>query len=215
MNRIKAGVAGVVVAVVVGGAIASFSAAQMNGDAAMTYDFKDPKGVNGIVFVMDSQIEPIVGMANGVGGELSYDPADPKATRGTLTLDAQSLQTSNPTMTEHLHGAEWLNVQAHPTITYTIEKVTKVAEHQDGSHALAVDGTLSLTGVKLAKSIEIHATPVPGAAERRGGGKHGDLLVLRTTFDVSRKDFQIKPDLTAEKVGPSIKIIAHITGYQK
>ena len=39
----------------------------------VTFDFADPKGVNGVAFVMDSALEPIVGAVGGIAGTVSYD----------------------------------------------------------------------------------------------------------------------------------------------
>ena len=47
--------------------------------APLTFDFKDPKSVNNVVFKTDAPLESINGTATGVSGTVTFDPADPAA----------------------------------------------------------------------------------------------------------------------------------------
>ena len=38
------------------------------------FDFKDSKRVNSLSFFLDSELEPIMGVASGISGKISYDP---------------------------------------------------------------------------------------------------------------------------------------------
>ena len=68
----------------------------------VTFDFKDPKGVNAIAFHLDSLLEPISGTANGITGSVSFDPSNPAATSGTIVVATPSLTVTNSTMRDHL-----------------------------------------------------------------------------------------------------------------
>ena len=48
--------------------------------APLAFDFKDPKGVNNVVFRTDAPLESINGTATAVSGMVTFDPADPAFT---------------------------------------------------------------------------------------------------------------------------------------
>ena len=58
--------------------------------APQTFDFKDPKGVNNAVFKLDAPLEAINGSANGVSGTVTFDAANPGATKGKIVVAANS-----------------------------------------------------------------------------------------------------------------------------
>ena len=178
-----------------------------------TFDFSDPKGVNGIVFIADSPLEPFVGMAGGLTGTVTFDPAAPAETTGALTVPVADMSVPNPTMTDHMRGEEWLGFADDAEITVHLDAVTGSETHDDGSIALSVDGRVALGSFEVTKSMTVHATHLPDAASERGGGKTGDLLVLRADFTIDRTELGIKPDMGGRKVAQSIRVIAPVTGY--
>ena len=54
--------------------------------APETFDFKDPKGVNNAVFKLDAPLEALNGTATGISGTVSFDPANPAATKGRIVV---------------------------------------------------------------------------------------------------------------------------------
>ena len=59
------------------------------------FDFKDPKKVNNVVFLLDAPLESINGTATGISGKVSFDPIKPESTAGKIVLDASSLHVDN------------------------------------------------------------------------------------------------------------------------
>jgi len=180
--------------------------------AAKEFNFKDPKGVNSVSFLLDSELEPIRGVADGIRGSLTYDPEAPAKLSGKIVIDAKSVKTSNERMTEVLHGADWLDVENHPEITFTIAKVGKSKDA--GSHRAEVEvaGTLECHGVKKELTVPISLTYLEGRAGERMRGAKGDLLVARSEFKINRKDFDIKKDYGPEVVAEEIVIRVQIVG---
>ncbi|MBB6428385.1 YceI family protein [Algisphaera agarilytica] len=179
------------------------------------FDFKDPKGVNGIVFVVDSELEPITGMIGGVAGVVSYDPADPTSFDGEITVDIGEISFIHDGMTKALKGAKWMNFSGEFPATLTFDKVVSAEPTDDEGHMLDVHGTMSFGGKELPLSVMIEVTHVADGAEKRGGAKSGDLLVLRSMFNISRLDLGINENAPTDKVGEKITVMVPIAGYSK
>lgn len=180
--------------------------------APQTFDFKDPKGVNHAKFTLDAPLETISGVANGVSGTLTVDPAKPEATSGTITVETKSLHVENPMMKDHMLGAEWLDAEKNPNITFKVKSL-KDYKMSDGKASATVVGTFSLKGVE--KEIEVPATVtlLPGKlADRTGGKMQGDLAVIRTNFTIKRSDFGINPKAPEDKVSDEVNVTLAIAG---
>lgn len=194
-------------------ALAALGAGLALHAAPISFDFKDPKGVNAIQFHLDSLLEPISGTAGGVSGTVSFDPANPGATTGKIVVAANSLVVSNATMTEHLHSKNWLDVAAHPEITFEVAKLTDVKTSGNETTATAT-GKFTLKGVTREISVPVRITHLPGAFGKRINKPEvkGDLLVVRSEFSINRGDFGIQPGNNEDKVNPVVKLTLGIVG---
>src|SRR6185369_11994141 len=103
-----------------------FSALGLSSAAPLEFDFKDPKGVNNVVFKTDAPLESINGTATGISGMVTFDPDDPAAVKGKIIVQANSLHLGNPMQKEHLHSDKWLDVMKYPEITFEVESVKNV-----------------------------------------------------------------------------------------
>ena len=180
--------------------------------APQTFDFKDPKGVNHAKFTLDAPLETISGVANGVSGTLTVDTDKPEATSGTITVETKSLHVENPLMKEHMLGADWLDAEKNPSITFKVNSL-KDFKMSDGKASATVVGAFSVKGVE--KEIEVPATVtlLPGKLGDRTGGKmQGDLAVIRTSFTIKRSDYGINPKAPEDKVADEITVTLAIAG---
>lgn len=188
-----------------------FSAASLVA-APLSFDFKDPKGVNAVQFHLDSILEPISGTAGGVTGQVSFDPAAPAATTGKIVVASSSLKVSNGTMTEHLLGEKWINAAAHPEIAFELVKLSDVKTEGNTTTANAT-GRFTLKGVTKEISVPVKLTYLPDALEKRTKpGNKGDLLVVRGEFSILRADYGIQPGQNEDKVANEIKLTLAIVG---
>ena len=196
--------------------------------AEQTFDFKDPKGVNTAQFTLDAPLKSISGNANGVSGTLTIDPAKPEATKGSIVIDAKTLNVENAMMKEHMLGAEWLDVAKNPTITFTVMSLEDFkmsgqaapapgapkGSSMDSVTATAnVKGKFSLKGVEKEIAVPATVTLLKGKLGARTGGKmQGDLMVIRTEFTIKRADYGINPKAPSDKVADDIVISLAIAG---
>lgn len=192
--------------------LALVSAAALSA-APISFDFKDPKGVNAIQFHLDSLLEPISGTAGGVSGTVSFDPAAPAATSGKIVVAAKSLVVSNSMMTEHLQSKNWIDAEAHPEITFELTKLDNVATKGNETTGTA-SGKFTLKGVTKDISVPVKITHLAGAFGKRLNKPElkGDLLVIRGEFTIKRGDYGIQPGKNEDKVNPEIKLSLGIVG---
>ncbi len=181
--------------------------------APLSFDFKDPKGVNNVLFNLDAPLEAISGTGTGIAGTVSFDPANPAATTGRITLATSSLTVGNPMMKDHLQGKMWLDVATHPEISFEATALSNVKTVGDKTTA-TVTGKLTIKGVTKELSAPVSLTYLPGKLGARMGKADlkGDLLVLRTQFSVNRSEFGIMPGKNTEKVSETIDLTLNLAG---
>ena len=179
--------------------------------APQTFDFKDPKGVNNAVFKLDAPLEAINGSASGVTGNVTFDAANPGATKGKIVVAANSLHVPNPMMKEHMHGAQWLDVAKNGEITFEAKELKNVKTTGDNTSAEVV-GTLTIKGVAKEVTAPIQLTYLKGKLGQRVPKLEGDLLVIRSNFTIKRSDFGINPSAPQDKVADEIQLTLSIAG---
>jgi len=176
-----------------------------------TFDFKDPKGVNNAVFKLDAPLEAITGSASGVSGSVTFDPENPAVAKGKIVIAASSLHVPNPTMKEHLHGNQWLDVSKHPEISFETKELKNAKTTGDATTADAV-GVLTIKGVSKEVTVPIKLTYLKGKLGQRVPKANGDLLVIRSNFAIKRSDFGINTAAPQDKVSDTIDLTLSIAG---
>lgn len=191
--------------------VATVALSNFSHAAPLTFDFKDPKGINNIVFKLDALLEAINGSTNGISGTVTADLSNPVDVKGCITVDAATLQVPNSMMKDHMLGEKWLDTAAHPTITFELKSVANIKRKGDTSTA-DVTGTFTLKGTAKEISVPIRVTYLPGKLKARGGNVDGDLLVIRANFKINRSDFKIQAGQSTDKVADDIEISLSIAG---
>jgi len=179
--------------------------------APQTFDFKDPKGVNNAIFKTDAVLESINGAANGISGTVTFDPQNPGATKGKIVVAANSLTVPNKMMNGHLFSPMWLDVEKYPAITFDVKELKNVKTNGDTTTGDAT-GTFTLHGVSKELTVPVKLTYLPDKLGQRVSNAKGDLLVVRTNFELKRSDFKINPGQGNDKVSDEINLSLSIAG---
>lgn len=179
--------------------------------APQTFDFKDPKGVNNVQFLLDAPLEPISGSASGISGTVNFDPANPAATKGKIVVDAKSLFVPNAMMKDHMHGKDWVDVANNQEIVFEAKELKNVKTTGNETTADAV-GTFSLKGVTKDITVPVKLTYLKDMLGKRMPNAKGDLLVVRANFSIKRTDFGINPTAPVDKVADKIDLTLSIAG---
>jgi polyisoprenoid-binding protein YceI len=180
--------------------------------AGTKFDFKDPKGVNAVAITMDSLLEPVTGLASGVSGELTFDPANPKGATGKITVDVASLQFVNSRYTQAALGSRALDAQTYPRMEFTLKQVKQIKTTSPTLYSGTVLGDFTCHGVTKTITIPVRATYLAGKAKDRFPRVPGDLLILRTDFKIKRSDYGIAQGLGPELVADEVEIRANLVG---
>jgi polyisoprenoid-binding protein YceI len=182
--------------------------------ATQTFDFKDPKGVNTVTFKLDAPLEAISGSANGVSGSAEFDPEHPGALKGKILVATKSMTVPNSMMKEHMDSEGWMNVATHPEITFEAESTSNV-KGDAGKWTADLTGKLTIKGTTKTVTVPVSLTLLKDAIKKRGGfkDKDGDILVVRSTFKVSRTDFGVNPGAPEDKVSNEIELGLALAGF--
>jgi polyisoprenoid-binding protein YceI len=175
------------------------------------FDFKDPKGVNNVVFNLDAPLEAVNGSANGISGSVTFDPDQPAATQGKITVASASLTVPNSMQKEHLHSTNWLAVAQYATITFEAKKLDNVKTSGTTITADA-QGAFTLKGISKEMTIPVQLTYLKDKLSARVPNMQGDLLVIRSKFSINRSDFNINPGRYEDKVSDKIELTLSIAG---
>ena len=174
------------------------------------FDFKDPKGVNSIIFQLDAPLESISGSGNQISGMVDFDPNQPGNTKGSIILKAKSLHVGNPVLKEHMHGDDWLQVAKFPNIKFTFDSLGKIKK-KGNDYIGEANGKMTIKNVTIAMVIPVKITYLKNLLEKRNRVP-GDLLIVRSKFTVHRDDFNIQKGKNLDKVANQIDIILNLAG---
>jgi polyisoprenoid-binding protein YceI len=176
------------------------------------FDFKDPKGVNNVVFRTDAPLESINGTATGISGSVNYDAASPGSLKGKIVVDAATLHVPNAMMQGHLQGAQWLDVTKNPEITFEVTSLDNV-KTDDNMTTADVTGNFTLHGITKQIAVPgVKITFLKDKLKDRFPQLQGDLLVIRASFKIKRSDFDINKGKYEDKVSDEIQLNLSIAG---
>ncbi len=184
--------------------------------APKSFDFKDPKGVNHVMFMLDAPLEFISGNGNDIYGMIEFDKEHPEKTNGEIRLAVSSLSVSSQKMTNVMKGKKWLNLAKNKEIYFKFNSI-KVNKEEDAVVHADATGVLTLMGISKEVTAPVRITLAEGVAGKRSNSKTDtrDLLVVRSDFDIKLDTFGlILNAATKLKVANDVQIKVVIAGYE-
>ena len=121
------------------------------------------------------------------------------------------MHVGNPMMKEHLHGEQWMNVAKFPEMAFEAESAANVKTEGDTTTA-DLTGTMTIKGIARKMTVPAKLTYLKDKLGARVPNLKGDLLVVRATFSVKRKDFGINAGKVEEKVADAIELNLSVAG---
>jgi polyisoprenoid-binding protein YceI len=128
-----------------------------------------------------------------VDGDYDYDPAQPLASKISMSVDAGSLDTGDPGVSRQF-AREFLDADRNPTITFTSSAI----QTTDGTHG-TVTGDLTLRGVTQPVTLDV---TYDGAASGLIGGHR---MGFSATTRIKRSQFGSKAWLG--DVGDDVQLV--------
>jgi polyisoprenoid-binding protein YceI len=100
--------------------------------------------------VMHLGFTPYYGRFSDASGKLVLSPHNPAESKLEVTIPAASISTTSDKLTGELKGADWLDAQKFPDITFRSTQVTP-----SGAGTAKVTGNLTLHGVTRPVTLDV------------------------------------------------------------
>jgi polyisoprenoid-binding protein YceI len=148
------------------------------------------KGHSEVGFQIRHMMTKVRGRFTDFEGRIEADRAKPQASSVELTIRTTSIDTANENRDKDLRGADFFDVEKHPTITFKSTRITP-----KGKDSYDVTGTLTMRGV--AKEVTLPVTFLGFMKNQRGT----DTAGFETAVTLNRKDFGISWNRTLDAGG--------------
>jgi polyisoprenoid-binding protein YceI len=114
-------------------------------------------------------------------------------------------------MKQHLQSPMWVDVAKYPEITFEIKELKNAKTEGDKITADAV-GTFKLKDVSKEVTMPVTLNYLKGKLADRVPGQNGDLLVVKTSFDIKRSDYNVNSHNNEDKVADKIELTLGVVG---
>src|SRR6185312_13465835 len=140
-----------------------------------------------------------------------FDPENPGAAKGKIVVAASTMTLPNSMQQGHMRSPMWMDVAKYPEISFEAKELQNVKTEGDVTTADAV-GTFTCKGVSKEMTVPVKMTYLKDKLSQRMPNMKGDLLVIRSTFNIKRSDFNINPGQMEDKVSEAIEISLSVAG---
>jgi polyisoprenoid-binding protein YceI len=146
--------------------------------SAATYTI-DPAHSSAGFKIRHFMVAYIRGGFSGVTGDVIFDAANPSNTKINASIDATTLHTHDEKRDAHVKGADFLDVEKFPKITFVSKRLTL-----NGKNEWEIVGELTMHGVT--KEVTLEADSAPAEAKDPWGNIRSGASATTT---IKRSDF--------------------------
>lgn len=140
-----------------------------------------------------------LGQFKDISGTLEFDAENPAASSVNVTIATASVDSANDARDEHLRKADFLNVEAHPTMTFTSTGI-EVTGEKTGK----ITGDLTLLGVTKPVTLDVvwnQTGPHPFDPSKIVSGFSATTSINRTDFGMA---------YAAPAIGENVEIMIEV-----
>ncbi len=170
---------------------------------------------NQATFFSTTPLEDVEGIANGVTGSVSFDLSNFGETlTGLFEVKVASMKTGIELRDQHLRSANWLDEEEYPLIKFEVVGAENIKQVSDNKIEADVKGSFSLHGVTrgiIAKSTITYLDENEETKKRAPG----DLLVIKSTFEVKLSEYEVENNVIGSKVAEDIEVTVNLVGSNK
>jgi polyisoprenoid-binding protein YceI len=148
----------------------------------------------------NTSVENFTGRTSRVTGEIRFDPAA-KTGSGVITVDALSITTGIGGRDNNMRNDKYMNFNQHPQIRFETTRVT----HKSGDD-YEIMGRMSMSGKTVTLTVPATLRLLEASAATRELGLQGDVVNLRTRFQINLPDFGVKITSPAVSQTPTVTL---------
>jgi len=119
---------------------------------------------------------------SGVAGDVVFDSANPSNTKINATIDVNTLHTHDAKRDAHVKGADFLDAEHNPTMTFVSKKVVS-----EGKNQWKVTGDFTMRGVTKEITLDVESAGAeakdPWGNLRTGASAEG--IIKRADFGLT------------------------------
>jgi len=176
-----------------------------------TFNFEDKYSRNQVSFFSTTPLEDITGISNAVKGKVTFNVADVKSLKGSISIPVASIKTGIDLRDEHLRSDNWLDAETYPEITFMIKKVGDIKVTADSKLEAKVTGDFTAHGVTKEVVANVTITYLDESEQTKQRAP-GDLLGVQATFNIVLSDYDVENMIVGQKVSENIEISINIVG---
>ncbi|MCB9595751.1 MAG: YceI family protein [Sandaracinaceae bacterium] len=165
-------------------------------------------GGSRIQFISDAPLETITGVSTHVTGEITVDPNNVAASRGTVRVQVASIRTGIDLRDEHLRSANWLDAASQPNATFEITSVEGGSRLQPNQVTnVRIHGRFSIHGVTHDIVANARVRLIPVTDELRANHVDSDVIRAQASFRIRLTDYNVSVPLPVRlKVANEIRV---------